>query len=329
MALPRLEDIREARRMIGGYVHRTPQVSGSPLRDLLGTRVSLKLELLQKTGSFKPRGAFNQVIGLPEEARAGGVVGVSGGNYAQGLAFAGHHLGVPTRILMPQGTPANYVDATRGYGAAVEFAADVAAAFARAEELEADGATFLHPFDDPRMMAGNGTLGLELLEDAPDVTDVFVSIGGGGLMSGVAVAIKEQRPGVRVWGVETEGADAMARALAAGGIVRIQPTSIAKTLGAPWVSTDTLTAARRYLEDVIVVSDAEAFAGIDALLHRSKVVVEPAAGCTLAAARRVAPRLGEHVVLILCGGNVSLADLTDWRERFGPSGWGLVTDPAP
>ncbi len=319
MALPTLHDVQDARGRIAAYVHRTPMASSRSIGDLLGATVSLKLELMQKTGSFKPRGAFNQVIGLPAEAREGGVVGVSGGNYAQGLAFAGQRLGVPTRILMPESTPANYVEATRGYGAVVELAPDVTASFARAERLRDEGLVFLHPFDDPRMMAGNGTLGLEVLEDVPEVTDVFVSIGGGGLMSGVAVAIKEQRPGVRIWGVETVGADAMSLALEAGKVVRMEPTSIAKTLGAPWVSEDTLAAARHYLEDLIVVSDAEAFAGIDTLMHRAKVVVEPAAGCTLAAARRVAPLLGSHVVLILCGGNVSLGDLAEWRERFGAS----------
>ncbi|MBU1226716.1 MAG: threonine/serine dehydratase [Actinobacteria bacterium] len=315
--MPTLEDIRDARRRIAEYVHRTPQVSSRSVGEVLGTPVSLKLEVLQKTGSFKPRGAFNQVLGLSDRERAAGVVGVSGGNYAQGLAFAGQRLGVATRILMPENTPENYVQATRGYGAVVEFAPDMASIFTRAEELRDGGLTFLHPFDDLRMMAGNGTIGLEVLEDAPDVTDVFVSIGGGGLMTGIAAAIKEQRPGVRIWGVETVGADAMSRAMAAGEIVEIEITSIAKTLGAPWVSEDTLAAAGRYLEDVIVVEDAEAFAGIEMLMHRAKVVVEPAAGCTLAAAQRVAGALGSHVVLILCGGNVSLGDLTAWGERFG------------
>jgi threonine dehydratase len=320
VALPNLEDVRIARDRIAGFVHRTPQVSSRSVGEVLGTTVSLKLELLQKTGSFKPRGAFNQIVNLPAAARSEGVVGVSGGNYAQGLAFAGQRLGVPTRLLMPEGTPANYVEATRGYGATVEFAPNMISMFERAERLQEEGMTFLHPFDDPRMMAGNGTIGLEVLEEASDVTDVFVSIGGGGLMSGVAVAIKEQRPEVRLWGVETEGADAMSLALAAGEIVRIEPSSIAKTLGAPWVSEDTMAAAERYLEDVVVVGDAEAFAGIETLMNRAKVVVEPAAGCTLAAAGRVAGRLGPHVVLILCGGNVSLADLADWRERFGEAG---------
>ena len=320
MAIPTLDDVRAARDRLGGRVHRTPQSTSSSIGDLLGTPTCLKLELLQKTGSFKPRGAFNQVLGLSDARREAGVVGVSGGNYAQGLAFAGLRLGVSTRILMPAATPENYVTATRGYGAEVEFGPDIGALFTRAEELAAEGLTYLHPFDDPAMMAGNGTIGLEILEDSPDLTDLFVSIGGGGLMTGVAVAVREQRPDVRIWGVETSGADAMRRALDAGEIVEIEITSIAKTLGAPWVSPDTLTAAERYLEDVIVVDDAEAFQGIQTLMERAKVVVEPAAGCTLAAARRVAGRLGSKAVLILCGGNVALGDLAEWRARFGGPG---------
>jgi threonine dehydratase len=315
--IPVLHDVAAARRRIGGYVHRTPLASSSSLGERLGTRVSLKLELFQKTGSFKPRGAFNQLLGLPPGLRSRGVVGVSGGNFAQGLAYAGLQLGVPTRIVMPAGTPPHYVAATAGYGAEIEFAPTMGEMFTRADELRASGLGFLHPFDDPRMMAGNGTVGLEVLEDAPDATDVLVSIGGGGLMTGVAVAIKEQRPDVRIWGVETEGAHAMTLALEAGRPVEMAPTSIAKTLGAPWVSESTLAAAQHYLEDVIVVDDADAFRAIGTLMERAKVVAEPAASCTVTAAERLAGRLGPHVVLILCGGNLALSDLAAWRDRFG------------
>ncbi len=314
---PTLEDIREAERRIAAHIHRTPLVASRSLSVLLGRKVSLKLELFQKTGSFKPRGAFNQLINLDAEARDRGVVGMSGGNFAQGLAFAGQMLGISTRIVMPQDTPDNYVQATIGYGATVDFAPSVAEAFERAEELSERGLAFCHPFDNRNMMAGNGTLGLEIAEDAPDATDVFVSIGGGGLMTGVATALRNTLPTVRLWGVETAGADAMSRALGAGHVVEMTPTSIAKTLAAPWVSETTLAAARSLLERVVVVPDAEAYRAIGLLMERAKVLAEPAAACTLAAARRVADRLGEHVVLILCGGNVSLADLVAWSKRFG------------
>lgn len=311
-----LSDVEAALPLVAPRVHRTPLVSSRSLSERLGIRVSLKLELLQKTGSFKPRGAFNQLLHLAPAQAARGVVGVSGGNYAQGLAHAGRTLGVPVRILVPAGTPEHYLAATRAYGAEVEETPTIAAAFARAEDYRRDGIAALHPFDDPLMMAGNGTLGLELVEDAPDATDVFVSIGGGGLMAGVATAVKGRSPDCRVWGVETLGCHAMRMALDAGRPVEMQPTSIAKTLGAPWVSEGTLAAARALLEDVVVVTDAASVAALVFLLERAKVLTEPAASCTVAAAEARRERLGHHVVLILCGGNASLDDLSRWRERF-------------
>jgi threonine dehydratase len=170
---------------------------------------------------------------------------------------------------------------------------------------------FVHPFDDPVVMAGQGTLGLEILEDLPDVTDVIVSIGGGGLACGVAFAVKSLRPGVRLWGVETVGADAMSQALAAGHPVEITITSIAKTLGAPSVSDETLRLAKEYLESVTVVTDTEAIDSLRTILERSKLLTEPAASCTLAAAERLKDNFGHesNVVLILCGGNLSVNDL--------------------
>ena len=312
-----LSDVQAARPLVAPRVHRTPLVPSRTLSERLGTRVSLKLEVFQKTGSFKPRGAFNQLLHLDPEQRSRGVVGVSGGNFAQGLAYAGREVGVPVLILVPEGTPAHYVAATRGYGAEVEVAPSIAAAFARAEAYREAGRAALHPFDDRWMMAGNGTLGLEVVEDAPDLTDLFVSIGGGGLMAGVAAAVKGLLPRARVWGVETAGCDAMRLALDAGRPVQMTPTSIAKTLAAPWVSAGTLAAAQAWLEDVVVVPDAAAVAALVLLLERAKVLTEPAASCTLAAAEAVRGRLGEHVVLVLCGGNATLADIAAWRERFG------------
>lgn len=312
-----LADVEAAAAAVAPHIHRPPLVSSRTLSERLGTRVSLKLEMLQKTGSFKPRGAFNQVLHLTPQQAARGVVGVSGGNYAQGLAYAGRVLGVPVRILVPAGTPSHYLAATRAYGAEIEEAPSIAAAFARAEDYRREGLAALHPFDDLLMMAGNGTLGLEIVEDAPDATDVFVSIGGGGLMAGVATAVKGRSAGTRVWGVETLGCHAMRLALDAGRPVEMQPTSIAKTLGAPWVSEGTLAAARAHLEDVVVVHDAAAVAALVLLLERAKVLAEPAASCTLAAAEAVRARLGDHVVLVLCGGNATLTDIAAWRERFG------------
>ena len=307
-----LEEIVAAAGRIAPHVKRTPLVSSGALSARLGTRVSLKLEAFQKTGSFKPRGALNQVLAGDAARRGRGVVGWSGGNYAQGLAYAGGVAGIATTIVMPEGTRPNYVAATRGYGATVEIVPGVAESLEYARSLAGDDRPFLHPFDDPLMMAGNGTLGIEVAEDAPDVTDVFVSIGGGGLIGGVASALRALTPGARVWGVETEGADAMRRALDAGHPVDMIPTSIARTLGAARVSVATLELVQQLVEEVIVVSDAAAVDGVITLLERAKVLAEPAAACTVPAAAAVRERLGSHIVLVICGGNVSAEDLAGW-----------------
>ena len=313
-----VEAIQAARRPLALYIHRTPLHKSRTLSERLGTNVYLKLELFQKTGAFKPRGAFTKLLNLTDEERERGLVAFSGGNFAQAVAYAGSVLGIETRILMPETTPANYLDATRGYGAEVELTPSVQVMLDRAEAYAASGMTLLHPFDDPYMMIGNGTLGLELLEDLPQLTDVVVSIGGGGLLAGVTTAIKGLKPDVRVWGVETEGADAMKRSLAAGEVVAITPTSVAKTLGAPYVAAEALRIAQTELEDVIVVSDREAVAALKIILERAKVLTEPAAACTLAAADRLAPHFGadRHVALILCGGNISLQDVCKLGEKF-------------
>ncbi|MGH9486264.1 MAG: threonine ammonia-lyase [Terriglobales bacterium] len=309
-----LVSIEAARARIAGRVRRTPLAANATLSRELGCAVYLKLELLQKTGSFKVRGAFNKMLPLASGSQ---VVAVSGGNHAQAVAYAAGELGMRARIFMPQSTAANYVTATRGYGAEVRLTANIEEAFAGAEAAVTEGWTMVHPFDDEAVMAGQGTVGLEVLEDLPELSDVIVSIGGGGLATGVAAAVKARRPQARVWGVETEGADAMTQALAAGHPVRLPAiTSIAKTLGAPAVSARTLRAAQRWLESVTVVSDAEALAALQFLLERAKLLTEPAAACTLAAARRLAPRFtpSNRVVLILCGGNAALADLCAWTR---------------
>jgi threonine dehydratase len=314
-----LSDVVDARARIDGYVHRTPLIPSRTLSERLGARTHVKLELFQKTGSFKPRGAFNVMLSMPEPDRRRGVVGFSGGNFAQGMAHAGRELGVDTLVVMPETTPSHYVEATRGYGASVEMAPDVTAAIELASAHADAGRTLMHPFDDPRMMAGNGTIGLEILEDVPDLTHLFVSVGGGGLLTGVATAVLAERPGVKIVGVETEGADALARSLAAGEPVTIQPTSIAKTLGSPYAAADVIELAQEKLAGVEVVSDRDAVDALSFLAERVKVLTEPAASCTLAAADRWADRFGpgDDIVLLLCGGNVSVEDLMEWHRRFG------------
>lgn len=307
-----IQDIEEARQRIDGRVRRTPAVRSETLSERLGANVYLKLELFQKTGAFKVRGAFNKVLSIPDRSGLRGLVAVSGGNHAQAVAYVAGKLGMRSTILMPEKTPRNYLEATRGYGAEVVLRKSAMEAFSEIPAYEKEGWLAIHPFDDPLVMAGQGTAGLEILEDVPETTDVIVSIGGGGWMGGVATAVKSRKPQIRVWGVETEGADCMSRALAAGHVVMLSAiTSVARTLGAPSASERTLAMAQEYLESVTVVSDAEAITALKFLLERAKVLTEPAASCTLAAAERLRDKFSpqSHVVLLLCGGNQSLEDL--------------------
>ena len=313
-----LAGIQAARPRVQPYVYRTPLNANQTLSQRFGCHVFLKQELFQRTGSFKVRGAFNKILSHGADHCGPGVVAMSGGNHAQAVAYAGGHLGIPTTIIMPSNTPANYVDATRAYGAQLILTPTIAEAFTVADEYAARGWLLVHPFDDPAVIEGQGGVGLEILEDCPGVTDIIVSIGGGGLMAGLGLAVKTLKPSVRIWGVETEGADAMARAVAAGHPIAMPGiTSIARTLGAPIVSQRTLNAAQQYLESVTVVPDREAVEGIRFFLERAKLLTEPAAACTLAAAERLRncflPR--SQVVLVLCGGNLGMSELREFLTR--------------
>lgn len=310
-----LDDIKQARETIAPYIKRTPLEHSETLSRRLETNVYIKYELFQKTGSFKPRGAFNKILSLSEGERAAGVVAVSGGNHAQGVAYAAATLGVRSLILMPANTPQNYLDAARGYGAEIDLLPNIADAFAAIDDHVANGMTFVHPFDDEKVIAGQGTVGLEILDDCPQVTDVFASIGGGGLSSGVAIAVRSVPPAVaggdlpKVYGVETAGADAMSQAIAAGNVVDLPAiTSIAKTLGAPAVTERTLRLTKEFLESVTVVTDEEAVRELNYIAERLKVICEPASSCNLAAADKLKANFtpDSHVVIILCGGNFSL-----------------------
>ncbi len=315
-----LKSIQAASTTIAGRVKRTPLEFSQSLTNRIGVPVYVKYELFQKTGSFKARGAFNKMLQMSESERSKGVVAVSGGNHAQAVAFAATELGVDAVVLMAENTPAGYVAATRGYGATVELVPNIAEAFRRAKDHEAAGRVFVHPFDDDEIMAGAGTVGLEILEDLPDATDVILSIGGGGLSGGVSAALKELKPGIRIWGVETVGANAMSQALAAGHPVELPAiTSIAKTLGAPYVSEKTLALVQKNLESVTVVTDDETVEAMAFIAERLKVITEPAAACTLVAAEKLRENFGPEskVVLILCGGNTGVSDLCGYLTANG------------
>jgi len=313
-----LKDIKEAHKRITPHIRHTHTVKNHSLSERIGTNLYLKLELFQKTGSFKPRAAFNKMLRLSQEERSRGVVAVSGGNFAQGVAYAGNILDVRALIIMPAYTPKNYLEATHSYGAQIELVPDVDSAFNTAEQYKNRGWTFIHPYDDPDVMAGDGTVGLELVEDVPELTDVIISVGGGGLMSGCVIAVKGIKEEVRIWTVETEGANTLGRALQVGQVVRIKPTSLAKTLGASYVSSDALMIAQKYGEQHVLVSDQEAYEAQRFLLERAKILTELSASCTLAAAYRVQDNFSNenHVALILCGGNISLDDLVEYRRKF-------------
>ncbi|MER6566001.1 threonine/serine dehydratase [Streptomyces sp. NPDC001093] len=315
-----IKEIEAAAERIAGHVVRTPTVPSPGLSELLGVPVTAKLELLQRTGSFKARGATAKLLSLSEAERAAGVVAVSGGNHGIALAVMAAALDVKATVVMPRTAPARSLALAGQAGAQLRLTDGMDSAFALVTRLRDEGLTLVHPFDDPVVIAGQGTVGLELAEDAADdLTDVVVSIGGGGLIAGVAAALSARRPGVRVWGVETEGAEAMSGALKAGGPVPVPLSSLVTTLSAPSVSQLTYDHVSALVEEVLVVPDRDAVQGSLDLADHAKVWAEPAAGCLLPAAREVAARVGDgaRIGLVVCGGNTTPRELTGWAERFG------------
>lgn len=312
-----LPDIEAARDRIAGKVRRTPAFESSDVSIRLGRRTALKFEALQMAGSFKVRGVFNKVMTMTEEERQRGLVTVSGGNHAIAVAKVAGTLGLDALVLMPKVTPRFNVDLTVKLGARVELCEDAAEAFAKAEAYQSEGKLFVHPYDDPAIIAGHGTLGLEFLDDIPGLTHVFVSIGGGGFMAGVAAALKAKKSSLTVYGVETVGAQTMTEALRAGEPVTIRATSVARTLGAPFATRRTIAAAKSFLKDIVLVEDQPVLADVSWLLQTEKVLCEPAAACVLTAAEQIAPTLPQDAVigLVLCGSNVSLHDLDSWRSE--------------
>lgn len=317
-----LAAIGAAADAIAPYVVRTPTLPLGRLSADLGLPGVGKFELLQHTGSFKVRGAFARLQQLTAAERAAGVVAVSGGNHGLAVAYAARVLGIRASVIMPVTAAPASVAQVRADGARLIVLDTIGEAFARALAEVETGTVLIHPFDDPAVVAGQGTLALELYEDTPEVTDVIASVGGGGMITGVAAALKALNPAIRIWGVETEGADVMTRSLRAGQPVTLDAvTSIATTLGAPTVAPLTLAGVRELVEEIVVVPDAAAVRGIELLAATAKVITEPATGCTWAAALRLRDRLpaGAHVALVLCGGNAGLDDIAAWRSRF-PAG---------
>ena len=231
-------------------------------------------------------------------------------------------MAIAVTVVMAEKAPLRSQERIKASGATLLLTPDAGAAFELAEkECAAKGMTYIHSYDDPKIIAGHGTVGREFIADHPDLTDVLISIGGGGLISGCAVALKAANPEIRIWGVETEGADAMTKALAKGAPEKIQVTSIATTLGAPSVTERTLSHVQALVETVITVTDAEAVGGVLTLAEEAKLFAEPAAGCLIPAAQQVIERVGKEAKLglVICGGNVAFSDVEGWVKKFGVS----------
>ncbi len=312
-------DIEAARVRVRDSLFLTPCAESQTLSRLTGARVWLKLENLQMTGSFKERGAANRLATLGPDERAAGVITASAGNHGQALAYHGARLSLSVKVVMPEGTPLNKVQATRGFGAEVVLAGatyDDAAEHA-ARLRAADGRVYVHPFDDELVMAGQGTIGLELLEQNPYVEAVVVPIGGGGLAAGLAVAIKETNPRIKVYGVQTAALPSMARALEAGHPVVVPSAkTIADGIAVKRAGARTLEVVRRYVDDIALVDEEEIAEAILVLLEREKTVAEGAGAVGLAAllARRL-PVDGKRVAVVLSGGNIDVNVVSRIIER--------------
>lgn len=306
-----LDTVRLARERIAGHVHLTPLLSATRLGERVGVHLFLKCESLQKTGSFKVRGALTKLACLDSAARSRGVVTVSAGNHAQALAWASRAAGVRCTVVMPEAASRAKVDASRGYGAEVVLhGASSTEAFARAHELaESRGLVFVHPFDDSDVCAGAGTVGLEVLEQLHDVNAIVVPIGGGGLIAGIATAVRQARPGVRIFGVEPVGAPVMRRSLDERRPVHLdQVHTIADGLAAPMAGELPFRVVRSYVDDVILVSDDEIAAAMRDLLISAKLLAEGAGAAATAAvlSGRLPLERGSRVVSIVSGGNVDV-----------------------
>jgi len=273
-------------------------------------RVFLKAEHLQVTGSFKARGAVNRVLTMTAEERARGIVTMSAGNHAGAVAYAAAAVGIPVTVVMPVGASRLKAEAAASYGATVElYGAHVGETHQRVQDLIRErGSVYVPPFDDPDVIAGQGTAGLEILADLPAVDVVVAGVGGGGLLSGISAAIRQSKPSVRIYGVEPRGSDALTRGLAAGVPVTIRPASIADGLGAPFAGVWTIDLCRRYVDDVVLVDDAVIARGMRFVMERMKQLVEPAGAAALGAvlAGAIPLRDGDVVCVIASGGNVDL-----------------------
>jgi len=310
-----LEDVLAARDRVAETARQTPVDYSHTFSAMTGADIHLKLETFQRTGSFKIRGATNRIATLTDEQQAAGVVTASAGNHAQGVALAATRIGVDSTIVMPEHAPVAKVTATRDYGGRVVLhGEDYDEAAEKAHEIErAEGRTYVHAFDDPAVMAGQGTIGLEILEALPGAETVVVPIGGGGLIAGIATAVKAKKPDIRVIGVQAEGASSVAESLRKGErIERDSVDTIADGIATRTVGERTFEVIRERVDEVVTVDDAEIAVALTTLLERGKTLVEGAGAVPLAALleERFDYADDETIVPCLCGGNIDLNVLT-------------------
>ncbi|TCC22953.1 threonine ammonia-lyase [Kribbella speibonae] len=306
--MPTLEDIRQAARELEGRIHRTPVLTSSALNERFAADLVLKAELFQKTGSFKVRGLLTKLLRLTAEERGRGVVTVSAGNAAGALAWAARDAGVPATVVMAATAVPAKIDAARGYGATVELVeGDLMAQYERIrDERQLTG---VHPFDDEDVILGHAGLGLELLADRPDLDTVLVPVGGGGLISGVATALKLLKPAIRVIGIEPEQADVVSRSLAAGVPQKLLTArSIADGLAAPVCGTRNLPLIQQYVDDVVRVSEDALLEATRLVMSRTKLALEPAAAAPFAALLEGLRPEGVTAAVV-SGGNLNVAKL--------------------
>jgi threonine dehydratase len=310
-----LTDIVAAQQRIASVLSRTPLITAPRLSRLIGGSLALKAEMLQITGSFKPRGAFNRLLTLTAAERARGVITISAGNHGMALAYAGSLLRVRATVVVPATAPTTKIEAIQRYGGRVVLHGPSQDLLSKCQELQqAEDLVFVHPFDDPLVIAGQGTIGLELAEEMPELDLVIVPVGGGGLISGIATALKATHPKTRIVGVEPVGAAAMTQSLAQGTVAHLKRTAtIADGLAAPFAGEYTLAHVQRFVDEVVVVTDEEITTALRLILEHCKLLAEPAGAAGVAAvlAQKVVVPPGAHVVCILSGGNMDTTRLKE------------------
>jgi threonine dehydratase len=309
-ALLSLDDVYLARERISGRLHRTPLLGSATLSKQVNADVRFKAELFQRTGSFKPRGVLNKLATLTDDEKSRGLISISAGNHAQALAYASALEGLDALVVMWEDASPMKVAAARGYGATVDTQApDKVAAFERLEQLIAEtGRTLVHPYDDPLVMAGQGTVGLELLEEAPEAEVVLVQVGGGGLVSGIATAVKGLRPDARVIAVEPERSPALHEGLKAGKVVHVEAESEADGLNGPYAGENCIAVCSDLEVESVLVSEAALKEAFRFMYGRMKLACELAGAATAAAllSGKVELESGQTVAAVVSGGNVAL-----------------------